>query len=240
MQILQKFPVVKETINCLENRLLTHCGLMIIQIMVNIGYLMACRQTINRTNNDILKFVPKYGNSHWITWSIKGFVIMINFNLQWATMGNIFSDAERTLPKGSCINMLRQDPSVKYAGYRKVWVPYDFKPGPSTDLVAVLMNPDHYEDPTAEKPLQATDDENNFLFEPGTPQCDTANSVAVVHLVMNMYRRALKRIGNRRKLDKWLWGNVRRSVICPRWYRWLSARLQYLHCVSNGDTAFLH
>ena len=23
-------------------------------------------------------------------------------------------------------------------------------------------------------------------------------------------------------------------------YRWLSARLQYLHCVSNGDTAVLH
>ena len=25
-----------------------------------------------------------------------------------------------------------------------------------------------------------------------------------------------------------------------RWYRWLSARLQHLHCVSNGDTTVLH
>ena len=24
------------------------------------------------------------------------------------------------------------------------------------------------------------------------------------------------------------------------WFRWLSAKLQYLQCVSNGDTAVLH
>ena len=29
-------------------------------------------------------------------------------------------------------------------------------------------------------------------------------------------------------------------LLGPGIYRWLSARLQYLHCISNGDTAVLH
>ena len=43
-----------------------------------------------------------------------------------------------------------------------------------------------------------------------------------------------------RKHGKGLFLTLVEFILEKKIYRWLSARLQYLHCISNGDTAVLH
>ncbi len=102
------------------------------------------------------------------------------------------------VPRGSLVNVYKQDPTVKSIGYRQMWAAIDLKPGPATqDIVTAGIN----------TIVMPSDGDNNFLFNPSTqPQeFDAVNTLAIVNYILEMYRRALKRM-NYKKTLQWQWG----------------------------------
>ena len=103
---------------------------------------------------------------------------------------------------GSKVGIYKQDPSVESVGYRIIWIPVDVIPGPRSDDVVILG---------MTRQIGPSDRQNNYIYSPDTSpeECDAVHTFTVVQSVMNMYRRALDRLGYT-KLGKltWEWGSA--------------------------------
>ena len=100
---------------------------------------------------------------------------------------------------GSKVHIFKQDPTIKI-GYRTAWIPEEIQKGPCCSDAAVFN-----EDRMPEVP--PTDNYNNFLYDPvkDPEYFDAVNTMAIVYRVLHMYRRALKRLKVKSKLN-WQWG----------------------------------
>lgn len=95
-----------------------------------------------------------------------------------------------------------QDPTVDGVGHRTLWIPFDVNAGPrSEDVVVLGMG----------KMFGPSDRTCNYMYDPELyPEAsDAVHTFAVVQRVMNMYRRAIKRM-KYKKIQHltWSWGTA--------------------------------
>lgn len=113
----------------------------------------------------------------------------------------------KEIAKGTRVNVYKQDPSIKHVGVRQQWLPVEFYQGPSTQDIVIRGISRSY---------GSSDNQGNYLYDPAVyPEAfDAGNTLAVIHSVLWMYRRALKKLKSKRVL-RWLWGN-RPLKVYPR------------------------
>ena len=98
---------------------------------------------------------------------------------------------------GTLVKLWKQDPSVESIGVRTLFFPEEIERGPSDRDIVVKSSL-----------IVESDEEGNFLFDPikNEIEFDAVHTFAVVRLVLNMYRRAIKRCDLGIDLS-WQWGD---------------------------------
>jgi len=159
------------------------------------------------------------------------------------------SQERREIPKGSLMNVWKQDPSVKRIGIRKVHLAHNVQSGPSDDCIQVVkqINADNVDDKIDQIP--SPDENGDFLidFKANPFQFDCANVYAICRQVVDMYVRDLK-------IDwKWQWdvgappGAPRTPlrIICHAGEKPNAAyirgkkALKFYYYTNNGETTYL-